>query len=448
MVKPRIIARHDSTLDGAFRPQRLPLPVLVRAVSARAHPEQLSLREGRCVVGAGAEADLVIKDDTVSRRHATLELVPEGVAVSDLQSKNGSYYLGQRFERMTLHPGSRFRVGSAEIELSLDHDSLRLEQHPDLERYGDVIGVSAEMKQLFGTLQRLEGSKVSVLICGESGTGKELIARALHEHSVVRSGPLVTVNCGALDRNLARSELFGHQRGAFTGAVQQQRGAFEAAHGGTLFLDEIGELPLEVQPLLLRAVELGRIVAVGSHEERPIDVRLVAATHRDLAAEVAAGRFRQDLFYRIRVVSLEVPPLRVRPADIPVLARSIAQRRGATLPEGVVQALERHHWPGNVRELVNAVEAYLAVGHTPAPETAPAHTLQGVLSPFIDSSRPYADQKEEVLREFTRAYLGALLRDTAGNQSEAARISGLDRSYLGRLVAKLGLGPRSGEGTP
>jgi two-component system, NtrC family, response regulator GlrR len=431
--------RQQATVISPRRANLQPLPVLVRA-AAPAHPNPFQLVEASCVLGAGREADMVIESDTASRRHAELRLVPEGVHVTDLQSKNGLFYLGQRFQSMILQPGGRFRLGSVEIALDLDLDTFAQRASGEPDGYADLIGVSAGMRHLFSQLLRLEGSKVNLLIAGETGTGKELVARAIHEHSPVRTGPLVTINCAALDRNLVRSELFGHKKGSFTGATQQQLGAFAAADGGTLFLDEIGELPLEVQPVLLRALEMRAIAPVGSHAEQAVDVRLIAATHRDLRAQVDAGRFREDLFYRVQVVRLEVPPLRERMQDIPLLARSIARRQGVVaLPDDFVEALSRHTWPGNVRELRNAVEAYLAVGALPPRDARGSRGIDAALIDFIDPTQTYADQKDEILQRFTRAYLHRLLENTAGNQSEAARISGLERSYLGKLISKLGL---------
>lgn len=434
-------ARPNTTLVQERRAHLSPLPVLVRVHAARAEPAVLQLGAGSCTLGAGEEADVVVDSDTVSRQHAGLQLVPEGVRVTDLGSKNGCYYLGQRFQSMSLQPGSRFRIGSVEIEIAIDRDALTTSQTPEAQTYGDLIGVSPAMRQLFAQLVRLEGSQVNVMIAGESGTGKELIARAVHDHSALRRGPFVAVNCGALDRQLVRSELFGHRQGAFTGAVRRHVGAFEAANGGTLLLDEIGELALDVQPVLLRALEQRKITPVGSHEELPFSVRLIAATHRDLQTEVRKGSFREDLFYRIEVVRLEVPPLRDRREDIAVLAQTFAQRQGApSLPEDFVGALARHHWPGNVRELRNAVEAYLALGVVPSSRASvQCQAIDGALAQFVDPSKTYADQKQELLGRFTRAYLERLMQDTAGNQSEAARVSGLERSYLGKLIGRLGL---------
>ena len=437
-----VVGRYHSTVIHGARSRLTPLPITIQVSAARARPNPARLLEGSCVLGAGEDADVIIESDSVSRRHAELRLVPEGVAITDLASKNGCYYLGQRFQSMILHPGTRFRAGAVEVEIDVDRASLGAEQGDgESQHYGDLFGCSPVMRRLFAQLRRLEGSKVNLLVRGESGTGKELIARAVHEHSQVCRGPLVVVNCGALDRQLTRSELFGHERGAFTGAVRRHAGAFEAASGGTLFLDEIAELPLDVQPVLLRALELKRITPVGSSQEHAIDVRLIAATHRDLAEQVAAGQFREDLLYRIRVVELEVPPLRQRREDIVAIAQEFARRQGlSALPADVLEALERHDWPGNVRELRNAVEAYTAIGVLPRASSEPKSlTFEAALAEFIDPKLPYADQKNEVVQRFTRAYLERLLQNTGGNQSEAARLSGLERSYLGRLVDKLGL---------
>jgi transcriptional regulator with GAF, ATPase, and Fis domain len=433
--------RNHSTFSHSPRASVEPLPVLVRIRTARAHPNPFALREGSCVLGAGREADIVIESDGVSRRHIELRLVAEGVVATDLGSKNGCSFAGQRFQSMILQPGASFLAGGVEVELEVDREEFDSRRVDEPCRYGNLLGASPAMRELFTKLVRLEGSKVNLLVSGESGTGKELIARAVHEHSPVRNGPFVAVNCGALDRQLARSELFGHRRGAFTGAIRAEIGAFEAAEGGTLFLDEIGELPLNVQPVLLRALELRRITPVGSSEERPVDVRLICATNRELGAEVRAGNFREDLFYRIFVVELELPPLRQRREDIAVIATEFARRQGLlALPPDVLEALGRHDWPGNVRELRNAVEAYTAIGAMPRPSAqCQGQELDAALAEFIDPKLPYAEQKGEIVRRFTRAYLDRLMQSTAGNQSEAARLSGLERSYLGKLIEKLGL---------
>jgi transcriptional regulator with GAF, ATPase, and Fis domain len=250
----------------------------------------------------------------------------------------------------------------------------------------------------------------------------------------------VVVNCGAIAPDLVASELFGHRRGAFTGASDTRKGAFESADGGTLFLDEIGELPLDVQPMLLRALESGEVRPVGADRSMHVRVRVVAATNRDLRSEVAAGRFREDLYYRVAVVELGVPPLRDRIDDVEDLANRFAEAVGlGPLPPEVIGRLRARRWPGNVRELRNVVQAYAALGRLPADPSAPDASAGDSLERMIDVTRPYADQKDELVEQFTRAYLVRLMQHTGGNQSAAARLSGLDRSWLWRLLIKHGI---------
>jgi transcriptional regulator with GAF, ATPase, and Fis domain len=251
----------------------------------------------------------------------------------------------------------------------------------------------------------------------------------------------VVVNCGAIARELVLSELFGHRRGAFTGALEDRTGAFEAAHEGTLFLDEVGELPTEAQPALLRALESGEVRQVGSQETRRVKVRILAATNRDLAEDVRAGRFREDLYYRLAVVKLTVPPLRERSEDIPALASHFALAAGLpSLPDEVSARLRQQSWPGNARELRNAVQAYVAIGALPGdPPLQGVGELEAALKKLIAVDTPYAELKEEFLHRFTKVYLELLLARTEGNQSEAARLGKLDRGYLGKLLARYGV---------
>jgi DNA-binding NtrC family response regulator len=297
------------------------------------------------------------------------------------------------------------------------------------------------MRRLYAVLERIESSLASVVIEGESGTGKELVARAIHEHSAVASGPFVALNCGALERSLVRSELFGHKRGAFTGALENREGAFEAADGGTLFLDEIAELPAEVQPVFLRALELGKVTRLGENADRRVSVRIIAATNRSLEAEMRAGRFREDLYFRLMVVPVSMPALRDRPADIGALAVHFAHAFGISVPpEDVLLELRSRPWPGNVRELKNAIQTYSVLGALPARATAREAELDDWLRRLVDLGVPYAVQKDALLKHFLRAYLEALLVRTNGNKSEAARISGLQRSYLNKVANQLRAG--------
>jgi DNA-binding NtrC family response regulator len=411
---------------------------MVTVTGAKARPPIFALREGSCTVGSSPSADLVVAETTVSRKHATLELGPRGVTVTDLGSRNGTFYLGSRIEKITVALGSTVQVGGASLHFAADTEALAgLVLAED--SFRGMYGVSLAMRRVFAMLARLEGTLVPVLVLGESGVGKELIARAIHQGSRPESAPFVAVNCAAIPRDLISSELFGHRRGAFTGATESRDGAFVTADGGTLFLDEIGELPFEMQAVLLRALETGLVQPVGGDKPQKVASRIVAATNRDLAAEVSRGTFREDLYFRLAVVKLEVPPLRERPEDIELLATHFARRAGAvSLPDDVKKALATQEWPGNVRELQNAVLAYLALGELP--RSSPNRTrLDAALADLLDLGRSYADQKEEVAERFTKVYLQALLLHTSFNQSAAARIAGLDRTHLGRLLVKHGL---------
>jgi len=441
-----IVRAGDASTTALPREERpSPLGAVVRVTGAKAAPAQFRLRMGSCVLGAGSGAHIVVAGSTVSRRHAELTLVPDGVVAQDLGSRNGTYYLGQRVDRMVLALGSRITLGGpagVQVAIDVDTDALREALGEGAPSYGGMVGASPEMRRLFATLKRLEGSLVHVLVQGESGVGKELVARAIHAGSARADRPLVVVNCGAIARELVLSELFGHRRGAFTGAVESRVGAFEAADGGTLFLDEVGELPIDVQPALLRALESGAVRPVGETAEKKVSVRIVAATNRDLEEDVREGRFRGDLYYRLAVVKLTVPPLRERPADVELLARTFARASGiGELPPDVLASLAARSWPGNARELRNAVEAYAALGGLAEGGAAPGELagLDHALQRTIDPGRPYAEQKELVSDRFTRTYLSLLLAKTGGNQSEAARISGLERSYLGKLLVKHGI---------
>ena len=382
----------------------------------------------------------MISDPAVSREHAEITLVPEGVSVRDLGSRNGTFYLGQRIDRIIVSPGVRLRIGSTELAIDPDTEALEGPGPYEGDSFRGMVARSDAMRRIFAILARLEGSLVTVLVTGESGVGKEPIARALHEGSTVATGPLVIVNCGALARELVASELFGHRKGAFTGAQDARRGAFVSADGGTLFLDEIGELPLDLQPALLRALETGEIRAVGDDHSVRVRVRIVAATNRDLLEEVRLGRFREDLYYRLAVVQLAVPPLRSRPEDIEPLARLFASAAGLKeLPAPTLERLKSHSWPGNVRELRNAVDTFAALGMLPQSGAVKGPAAEMALAQMVDLRRPFLEQKDELGDRFTRLYLRALLAHAQGNQAAAARVAGIDRTYLGRLLTKFGM---------
>jgi len=388
------------------------------------------------VIGSGEGADLQIDDRTVSRRHAELSLAADGVMVRDLGSRNGSFYLDQRFESMVLSVGACVRLGKALVAIEVDPRSFEDPALSSESAYHDLIGPSPKMRRLFAMLARLERTKMTILLEGESGSGKELVARALHAASAVSEGPFLALNCGALPRDLVASELFGHRRGAFTGATETRRGAFELADGGTLFLDEIGEIALELQPVLLRALETGEVRPVGSEAARKVDVRIVAATNRDLAQAVADGDFREDLYFRLAVVKLRVPPLRERRDDIEPIARHFAREAGGELTDAVIEQLKRRSFRGNVRELRNVVQSHVALGTLPDEVSSVRASLDLALNDLVDVTSPYADQKEALVTRFTRAYLTALLAHSKGNLSAASRLAGLDRGHLRRLVER------------
>jgi DNA-binding NtrC family response regulator len=433
--------------EGATRSLRkpaaaaaLPLAVILRPIGCEAHPRTFRLAAGAMTIGAGSKADLIVESSTVSRAHAELALVEDGVRVRDLGSRNGTFFLGQRIDSLTVAPGSRIRLGDVELAIDPDWSDTSESAEGTNTSYLGLIGHSPPMRRLFTLLRRLEGSLVNVLVLGESGSGKELVARAIHGGSLLAEKPLVAKNCGAMSRELVMSELFGHRRGAFTGAHESRKGAFELAHGGTLFLDEIGELPLDVQPMLLRALESGEVTPLGSNDATHVKVRMIAATHRNLEEAVRAGTFREDLYYRIAVVKLSIPALRERAGDIELLAQHFARSLGiGALPDDLLARWRSLPFPGNARELRNAVEAYAALGDLPEAPTSTAAEVGAGLRPLIDLERPFMDQKDALTDRFTREYLTLLMDHTGGNQSEAARVSGLERSYLRKLLAKHGV---------
>ncbi len=418
-----------------------PLAVRVRVLEGNAEPREVRLTDSECTIGSAQGSTIVVREAAVSRRHLSLRLSPDGVIAQDLGSRNGTLYQGQRIGSATLTLGSRLSLGPR-VWIALDPDDADLNATPPSERttYRGLLGVSLAMRQLFSKLERLERSLVTVLLTGESGTGKELVARALHEGSALR-GQFVAINCAAIPQDLVASELFGHAKGAFTGAAGPRKGAFELADGGTLFLDEVGDMPLVVQPALLRALESGEIRPVGGDSAKECRVRVIAATNRDLEEGVAAGQFREDLFYRLAVVRLPLPSLSERSEDVAILARHFAGEAGLeALPPPVIEALKARSYPGNVRELRNVVQAYAALGTLPAPRVPPKNAG---LEALIDVNRPYSDVKNDVVDELTRRYFEAMLDATGGNQAEAARRAGLDVTYLGRLLKRLAIRRRS-----
>ena len=391
----------------------------------------------RTVLGSDTEATVSLADSAISRRHVELEPRADGVRLRDLGSKNGTFLAGTRVTELLLEEGATFKIGRTVLKLQ-SRDRTVGTASAEVS-FGKARGESRVMRELFGMLLRVAQSDTSVVLLGETGTGKDLLAEGIHLASPRRERPFVVVDCASIVPELVESELFGHVRGAFTDAVQDRAGAFQAADGGTVFLDEVGELPRELQPKLLRVLEQGRVKRVGEDRYRSVDVRVVAATHRDLEAEARADRFREDLYFRLAVVPVRVPPLRERLEDVPVLTREFVQqlqRPDFALSEELLARLQHHAWPGNVRELRNVVERALA-GLEPE-LGAPAALASGLPTEDV-SQLPFKAAKERLVESFAREYLEALARRCEGNVSRMAREAGLARTHVHLLLQRYGL---------
>jgi two-component system, NtrC family, response regulator GlrR len=403
----------------------------------------------RVVVGSAEKAQIVVADSTVSRVHAELDPRTDGLWVRDLGSKNGTFVRGVYVTEARLSSEREIRLGSVTIEIAPEAQPATSRAW-DGESFGPLLGKSRAMRRLFATLARVAATDYSVLIQGETGTGKELVARAIHDGSPRREKPFVVVDCAAIPETLFESQLFGHARGAFTGAVSAREGDVEAADGGTLFLDEVGELPASMQPKLLRMLESRTVRRVGETQPRSVDIRIVSATHRDLLAMVNAGTFREDLYFRLASVPITVPPLRDRLEDVPVLARRfLPSSHDGELPAGLAAELGSRRWSGNVRELRNFVERAVAlgVGEALALHRADERTSQpkaedekstSLPNPFatIPLDQLYKDFREQWMDHGERVYLEHALAAHGGNVAAAAEKAGLDRTHVYRLLRK------------
>ena len=407
-------------------------------------------------IGTAEGNDLVLTDDTVSRYHLELRHLGNRILIQDHGSTNGTIVGPVAVERATIAPGTVLMLGKTGLRIE-DGETLNMEVLQE-DRLGDMRGRSPMMRKLMAQIARVAQTDASVLLIGETGVGKEVVARAIHSSSLRAEKPFETVDCGALSPMLVASELFGHERGAFTGAEQQHVGAFERAHGGTLFLDEIGELPAALQASLLGALERRVFRRVGGQSPIAVDVRVVCATNRDLRREVNKGQFRQDLYYRIAVVLLRIPSLRDRVEDIPLLVEHFLREAGFSgsvediVPPEAIEALTTHRWPGNVRELRNFVDAALAMGEPPRLDESPSEepSERGNLpvngeerfpsTPFTKLfEMTYKDARSMVVEEFEARYLKALMDRCRHNVSKAARESEIHRSYLTQMLKRHGL---------
>jgi transcriptional regulator with AAA-type ATPase domain len=397
----------------------------------------------RLAIGTSEDNALVLTDAAVSRYHLELLRTPAGVEVIDLGSRNGTWVGGVRITRAIVPAGTQLRLGDTTLTVD-DAGSTVAPPPSDVPRSTDLVGDSDAIREVARLVHRLARVDSSVLIQGETGTGKEVVARAIHEASPRRDQELVVVDCGSMPASLIASILFGHEKGAFTGADQRRAGAFERAAGGTVLLDEIGELPLDVQPALLGVLERRAFTRVGGGQPIAVDVRVLAATHRDLRAEVNAGRFRADLYYRLAVAKILIPPLRERPEDIEPLVAHFVQRLTGVAELGplasAMDQLRKHPWSGNVRELRNVVEAALVMGELDLGAATPGtpHAAQPLATNGA-AVTPYRDARAAALTRFEAEYLRNLIDRAAGNASEAARIARMDRPYLLTLLRKHGL---------
>jgi DNA-binding NtrC family response regulator len=386
-------------------------------------------------IGTAGDCELVLHDETVSARHAEILTTRRGVYVRDLGSKNGVRIGNIWVERAPVRSGMTLRLGKTSIAVR----SLGRVQSVPLARpglFGGLTAHSIQMRAVVATLERLALHDTAILLEGETGAGKEVAAQAIHSHSARAAGPFVVVDCGGLVASLAAAELFGSERGAYTGASESRAGLLEEADGGTLFLDEVGELPLDVQRLLVRSLDARVVRRIGGAEDRPCDARVVAATHRNLGEEVKQGRFRQDLYFRLNVARVRIPPLRERPEDIPYIARGLADEIGIDLPPQLMTALLAYEWPGNVRELRNCV------ARAAAPlEAIPLASEGGRVlrpDPLRQDGRllPLSEARRRALDAIERAYLEEAMALASFSPQRVAELAGVSRQLITRLLAR------------
>lgn len=426
-------------------------------------------------IGATPDNDLVLEDETVSRNHCRIFQEGDHYLVKDLDSTNGTFINRVRVREAWLKPDCLLTLGKSEMRFAPVDEKLRIIPS-DKQRFGEIIGRDAKMREIYAIFEKIAPTDATVVIEGETGTGKEVVARTVHQESRRRDGPFIVFDCGAVPENLIESELFGHEKGSFTGAVSTRLGVFELASGGTVFLDELGELQLDLQPKLLRVLEQREVKRVGGTRSIKVDVRIVAATNRDLEAEVKAGRFREDLFYRLSVVRVTLPSLKERKDDIPLLIKHFlrtcnfnrtkdGQRKVVNISRSALDKLLEYNWPGNVRELLNVIERAVSFADTNTIEVRdlPDHIAiphqhlvsasqvpavvgggdgieaGGAAAAFADMSIPtgkFKDAKEQWVSSFERDYIETLLRSNDNNISHAAREADIDRKYFRKLMKK------------
>ena len=442
------------------------------ATGGHEHPRTFELEQPTVVVGRDPQSSLVLDDPSVASEHFRLQREEDGWVLHDLGSPRGTLVDGQRVQRAWLKPGMQIRAGDVTLKFSSQKTALRVSPSP-ARRFGQLVGDSVVMREVFTLLGSISPTEATLLVVGETGSGKGALARSVHQMSKRTRGPFLLVDCGAISETLIESELFGHERGAFTGAEKQRIGLLEAASGGTLFLDEIDDLPLELQPKLLRALADRAFQRVGASSPIKFDARIIASSKKDLWTQVQQGRFREDLFFRLSVFTVHLPPLRERREDLPLLADAlVSEGFWQKLPLDLREQFSAHSWPGNVRELRNALEraqhlAMLPGGPTPeqvlpqrlpvppssqpglpaftptpAQPVAPPASLRGpgdapgadLLA--VDYGSDFKTAKETLLSSFEREYLSRLLQQTGGNVAAAARAANIDRKHFAALLRK------------
>jgi DNA-binding NtrC family response regulator len=460
------MALRNFSEDDLFRPTEdgthpsLELPLFVEDDDSVAVGRfRLAIREGNdagmvvasedteLTIGAAPKNHMVLRDPTVSRHHCVITVTGRGFFLRDLGSRNGTLVNGVQVESAYLQPGAELRLGMTTMVFETVAEPLRQPISRE-SNFGEIIGHSPAMRRIFAMLPRVAAADTTVLLEGETGTGKGMMAEGIHAASPRVRYPFVVVDCGAIPPALFESELFGHERGAFTGANNTRVGAFEAAQNGTVFIDEIGELPLDLQPKLLRALDRRRITRVGGSHAIDLNVRVIAATNRDLRQEVNRGRFRADLYYRLNIVHMRLPSLAERVDDVPLLVQHLyAQRAGGRrAPASLVERLAAREWPGNVRELRNAIERIVVLdesdagAQTPTPMPRSPHGTNP--PPFLDNEASFGEgvsfrsAKENIVSQWERSYLKELLRRNRGVVSRAAREAHMDRNHLRDLLRR------------
>ena len=409
----------------------------LRIERGRGPRHEILSSEERVVIGSSPQADLVVEDPDVSGIHCEIAWEDDGFVLRDLKSAHGTWLSGVRVREVVLPGEAHFDIGAASLSFGSVSGSEEVVLHPE-NHFGGLTGESAVMRAVFARLARVAARETTVLLEGESGTGKELAARAIHEASSRKNGPFVVVDCGSIPRTLIEAELFGHERGAYTGANQSRPGAFVRANKGSIFLDEIGELDIELQPRLLGVLERREVKPIGGAEPVPVDVRIIAATHQDLRRRANEGAFREDLYYRLAVARLRLPSLRERMTDIPLLVQQLlaqhAQKDGANyrLDDDVLKRLVLRPWPGNIRELRNVVEQFIAFGIEEVKVSEPPPELETIEAPFKIA-------KARIVARFEHQYLLSVLARHNGNITASANAAELDRVHFLRLLDRHGL---------